>query len=71
MAQTGFGMSGAAADLGLGSNLSSQVKAETEEERKKRLLGLSTASPAVQSLFGIGAGGAGGWAGGMGGGRGF
>lgn len=61
----GFG--GAAADLGLGSSLVSQVKAETEEERRKRLLGLSQASPAVQSLFGINAG-AGGWAGG---GRGY
>lgn len=48
---------GAVTDLGLGSNLVAQVKGETEEERKKRLLGLANASPAVQSLFGIGAAG--------------
>lgn len=53
-------MGGAATDLGLGSNLVQQVKNETEEERKKRLMGLSTASPAVQSLFGISGGAAGG-----------
>lgn len=64
MAQSGITGYGAATDLGLGSNLAAQVKGETEEERKKRLFGLSTASPAVQSLFGIGAGG-------MAGGRGF
>ena len=49
----------ASADLGLGSNLQQQVQDETEEERKKRLMGLSSLqSPAAQMLLG-GASGAG------------
>lgn len=41
------------ADLGLGSQLGQQVKDETEEERKKRQLGLSsTQNPAAQMLLG-------------------
>lgn len=43
----------AATDLGLGSNLADQVTDETEEEKRKRRLGMSQ-SPAVQSLFGYG-----------------
>jgi hypothetical protein len=40
------------ADLGLGSNLSQQVKDETDEERKKRLFGMSALqSPAGQALL--------------------
>jgi hypothetical protein len=39
-------------DLGLGSSLASQVATETEEERKKRLLGLSALqSPAGKALL--------------------
>lgn len=46
-------MTGAVADLGLGSNLSDQVKDQTEEEKRKRRLGLSTLqSPAAQMLLG-------------------
>jgi hypothetical protein len=41
----------AATDLGLGSSLSDQVKDETEEEKRRKRLGLD--SPAVQSLFGM------------------
>jgi len=42
-------------DLGLGNALSAQTKSETEEERKRRLLGIQQngVSPAVQSLFGL------------------
>lgn len=43
----------ASADLGLGSNLSDQVTDETDEEKRKKRLGLA-ASPAVASLFGYG-----------------
>ncbi|MGY4614776.1 hypothetical protein ACVWZ4_000003 [Bradyrhizobium sp. USDA 4472] len=43
----------ASSDLGLGSNLQQQVQDETEEERKKRLMGLSPLqSPAAQMLLG-------------------
>ena len=48
---------GAAADLGLGTMLGDQQKNETEEQRKKRLLGLTpmaAQSPGVASLFGMG-----------------
>lgn len=44
----------AATDLGLGAGLADQVKDETEEEKRKRKLGLAQ-SPAVKSLFGFGA----------------
>jgi hypothetical protein len=46
---------GAAGDLGLGAALASQTK-ETEEERKKRLLGLSNAAGAglAASTLGLG-----------------
>lgn len=43
----------AATDLGLGSNLSQQVQDETEEEKRKKRLGLDQ-SNAVSSLFGYG-----------------
>jgi len=43
----------AATDLGLGSNLSDQVDQETEDEKRRKRLGLAQ-SPAVQSLFGYG-----------------
>ena len=40
------------ANLGLGSNLAQQVQDETEEERKKRLAGMSVLqSPAGQALM--------------------
>ncbi len=43
----------ASTDLGLGSNLQQQVQDETEEERKKRLMGLSPLqSPAASMLLG-------------------
>lgn len=43
----------AAYDLGLGGALSKQVKDETEEERRKRMLGLSPMqSPAASMLLG-------------------
>lgn len=49
--------SGAVADLGLGGQLADQVKDETEEERRKRKLGLSAMqSPAAQMLLGLGGG---------------
>jgi hypothetical protein len=63
------GVEGATTGGGLGTMLQSQVGEETEEERKKRLLGISTmqtsplakvgspfasASPAGRSLFGPG-----------------
>lgn len=47
----------AAADLGLGGMLNQQVADETDEERKKRLMGLSPRakdSVAAQQLFGFG-----------------
>jgi hypothetical protein len=41
--------------LGLGSDLSNQVQDETEEEKRRKRLGLSQASnPAVTSLLGVG-----------------
>jgi hypothetical protein len=40
-------------DLGLGSDLANQVKDDEEERRKKRL-GQTQTSPAVQQLFGYG-----------------
>lgn len=47
----------AASDLGLGSALSQQVQDETEEEKRKKALGLSvTQSPAAQMLLGGGFG---------------
>lgn len=43
----------AASDLGLGSMLSQQVKDETDEEKKRRQLGLSALQgPAAQMLLG-------------------
>lgn len=43
----------AASDLGLGSSLSQQVQDETDEEKRKRALGLSVMqSPAAQMLMG-------------------
>ena len=43
----------AAMDLGLGSQLPQQLKDETEEEKKKRQLGMSAMqSPAAQMLLG-------------------
>ena len=47
----------AANQLGLGTGLTDQLSTETEEQKKKRLLGLSpyaAASPGVASLFGMG-----------------
>lgn len=55
-------LSGPVTDLGLGSVLGQQQKQETDEERRKRLLGLSPMSslmPGVTSLMGMGAGGRG------------
>jgi hypothetical protein len=53
------GVSGVATDLGLGGQLSQQVKDETDEERKKRLAQAQqqsllgpAGSLAVSSLFG-------------------
>lgn len=53
---SGFGAGlSAATDLGLGGQLADQVKGETEEEKRKRMLGLSvTQSPAAQMLLGNG-----------------
>jgi len=48
---------GAASDLGLGSMLGNQQQDETEEEKRKRKLGMSPLtqnSLAVQTLFGAG-----------------
>ncbi len=43
----------AAIDLGYATSLPEQVKAETEEEKKKRLMGMSALqSPAAQMLLG-------------------
>lgn len=48
---------GAPTDLGLGGALSGQVKDETEEEKRKRLLGMSALqSPAAAMLLGGGLG---------------
>lgn len=45
--------SAAATDLGYGNALSQQVKDETEEEKRKRRLGLGALqSPAAQMLLG-------------------
>ena len=59
MAMNPFSFSGAAADLGLGDLLASQVDTETEEMRKKRMaqiqqmqMGGPDQSLAVKSLFG-------------------
>ena len=43
----------ASGDLGLGDNLANQVADETEEERRRRRMGLSQ-SDAVSALFGYG-----------------
>lgn len=46
----------AAADLGLGGMLQQQQVDETEEQRRKRLMGaspLTQQSPAVMQLFGL------------------
>lgn len=49
---TGGGLTGfAATDLGLGGDLQNQVKSETEEEKKKRLLAQQM-SPGAMSLLG-------------------
>lgn len=54
------GLSAASTDLGLGGSLSQQVKDETEEERKKRQLGMSIAQgPAASLMLGYGSGGVG------------
>lgn len=43
----------ASADLGLGNGLTGQVKDETEEEKRKKRLGMSALqSPAAQLLLG-------------------
>jgi hypothetical protein len=45
------GLGGGVSDLGLGgADLSRQRQQETEDERKKRLLGLSNAQGVAQSL---------------------
>lgn len=47
----------AAFDLGMGSQLSGQMQDETEEEKRKKRLGLSAMqSPAAQMLLGGGFG---------------
>lgn len=47
----------AASDLGLGASLSQQVQDQTEEEKRKKALGLSVLqSPAAQMLIGGGYG---------------
>lgn len=58
---------GAAADLGLGGMLGQQTQDETEEEKRRRKLGLTpiTASPAAQQLFGFGQTGVGAVGGGI------
>jgi hypothetical protein len=54
-ASSGVQPFGAANDLGLGADLSQQVKDETEEERKRRQAGASVLqSPAAQMLLGNG-----------------
>lgn len=54
MAVLGNMLSGvASSDLGLGSTLSQQVKDETDEEKKRRQMGLSQLqSPAAAMLLG-------------------
>lgn len=51
------GFSPAATDLGLGGDLASQVKDETEEQRKKRMMAIKqqAMSPGAMSLLGGGA----------------
>lgn len=49
----GVGMGMAATDLGLGTSLAGQVDDLTEEEKRRRRMGLAQ-SPAVQALFGYG-----------------
>ena len=58
-ARSPFGLSGVASTdltMGMGDALGAQVAGESEEERRRRLLGLSasqqTGSLAAQSLFG-------------------
>lgn len=47
----------AATDLGLGNSLSQQVQDETDEEKRRKALGLSVMqSPAAQMLLGGGFG---------------
>lgn len=62
---TGLGtVSSPITDLGLGSSLVAQQKAETEEERRKRLLGVQSMSslmPGVTSLYGAGGANGGGY----------
>jgi len=53
----------ASSDLGLGGLLDRQTQDETEEEKRRKRLGLSSLaanSPAAQQLFGFGKSGAGG-----------
>lgn len=46
-------MGGVTMDLGLGSALNQQLADETEDEKKKRMLGMSALqSPAAQMLLG-------------------
>lgn len=54
MSMLGSFMGGAAGDLGLGSALSQQVKDETDEEKKRRQMGLSALQQgsAAQMLLG-------------------
>lgn len=54
MSLLGTALSGiASSDLGLGSTLSQQVKDQTDEEKKRRQMGLSQLqSPAAQMLLG-------------------
>lgn len=61
MAGTSQNLTGiASVDLGLGSNLSQQVLDETEEEKRRKRLGLSALqSPAASLLLGNGASGVG------------
>lgn len=58
------GLSPASSDLGLGDMLSQQVKGETEEQRKRRMLEAQqrsllgpAGSMSVTSLFGMNSGG--------------
>lgn len=59
MAKIGMSTGVAATDLGLGGTLAEQVKNETEEERKKRLLGMSSLQSSAASMM-LGLGGRGG-----------
>lgn len=45
-------LSPAGTDLGLGAALSQQVKGETEEERRKRMLAQRALSPGAAALLG-------------------